>query len=259
MMSGLTGRAEDCSFVFRLATNPARLSVGVVACAILALAAAASQKSSHREQKPAATARIDAALPWPGVLVSALASSHRETGRIAYETPAPRKVERPASRLRKPASRAARHDGGRLRSFDMARISDILRDVHTDRRQAYPRRQLSLVVTRLDADSVADAEAPTKPVNAPGLPAKSRAAEVQTAFRHLAAGTMDFDSDLGQVTTAARAGTLNGLPAAALDVGLSEGGIRFDAAGMTEMATLSDPAALRKAFKLSTGASIPLD
>ena len=119
------------------------------------------------------------------------------------------------------------------------------------------RRPLSFALTRLDADGVVGQIAPPAVRDAPA--ANGHVALSNVAPWPVAGGAVGFDSGLGRVTTAARAGTLNGQPAAALDIGLSDGAVRFNAAGMTDMASLADPATMRRAFKVCTGASIPLD
>lgn len=109
---------------------------------------------------------------------------------------------------------------------------------------------------------VAAFDAMARPLGVAGMSAESailpKASTSVAASRPL---PLDLPFADGHLAPAARAGLLNGQPAAALGVRYRSGdtSIRIDAAGATEMTNVTDLSAMRKSFKVQTVASITFD
>ena len=257
-MSSVELRAEDLARPL-----PRKLGVSggmpllALGATILVLAFAAQHDATRRN--PVADPARVIARPFPGpVVATALRAAHLQiatslasptAARLATRSTGPCRLARKrplelAAALRGASRHRIAHATGRVAFVTAWAALDGIEAIAA---------QHDTAGAPADADGTVEASAAD--LGWSTYPATARRAAAPTLL-----GGQNFRGDVGHIQPLARAGLLNGQPAAS--VGLQydlPDGIRVDAAGVTDMASMAAPTSVKKTFKVSTIASIPLD
>lgn len=138
--------------------------------------------------------------------------------------------------------------------FNPALIEAVLRGAPREHAR-HARHAPVLTLSNLIADGIAEGSPVQEVRRSSALSVIDQGKSAKAAANTVPAASLGF----GPFNTAAHAGTLNGAPAASVDLGYNVAGVHLDAAGATDVASFAEPSTIRKTFKFTTVASMPLD